>query len=187
CVSGDTFILTDQGQIPIKDLVNQSVNVWNGEEWSQVVVKQTGVNQELVNVKFSNGVDIKCTPYHKFLLNNGKIVDAQNLKKDDKLIKYKLPTIEFKSNDMKSPYTQGFFTGDGTYDKLANDKLKKKLYLYGEKKKLLEYIDHRYYFENVSADRYDVYLFDDIEEKFYVPFEQSIETKLRWFEGYSDA
>src|SRR4029079_3520577 len=58
CVSGDTFILTDQGQIPIKDLVNQSVNVWNGEEWSQVVVKQTGVNQELVNVKFSNGVDI---------------------------------------------------------------------------------------------------------------------------------
>ncbi len=93
CVSGDTFILTDQGQLPIKSLVDKKVTIWNGEEWSQVTVKQTGVNQELVRVTLSNGVEIKCTPYHQFHLTN-KIVDAQNLNMNDQLIDYHLPRTE---------------------------------------------------------------------------------------------
>lgn len=68
CVVGETLVLTDNGQIPIKYLVNQSVNVWNGHEWSETVVIQTGVNQELVRVEFSNGMHMTCTPYHEFLV-----------------------------------------------------------------------------------------------------------------------
>jgi ribonucleoside-diphosphate reductase alpha chain len=86
CVVGETLILTKNGQFPIKSLVGQRVQVWNGEEWSEVVVRKTGSNQELVRVTFSNGTSIACTPYHKFLLlkegstiKDFKRVNAQNL------------------------------------------------------------------------------------------------------------
>lgn len=74
CVVGDTAILTDKGEFPIKSLVNQQVNVWNGEEWSEVTIKQTGLNQKVTKVyltKFVEGdspitVELVCTPYHKW-------------------------------------------------------------------------------------------------------------------------
>jgi ribonucleotide reductase alpha subunit len=96
CVSGDTYILTDKGQIHIKDLVNQQVNIWNGEEWSMVKMVQTGQDQELLKVTLSNGVEIKCTPYHKFpiVINNElQMIEAQNLQPLNTLLQYKLPII----------------------------------------------------------------------------------------------
>jgi ribonucleoside-diphosphate reductase alpha chain len=36
CVAPETQILTDNGYIPIAELEGESVNVWNGEEWSNV-------------------------------------------------------------------------------------------------------------------------------------------------------
>ena len=204
CVSGDTFILTNKGQIPIKNLVNQEVTLWNGEEWSNTTVRQTGANKKLVKVTLSNGVELKCTPYHKFSLINGVqndkscIVQANQLQVGNKLIRYELPIVKLSDeNDMKYPYTHGFFCGDGTtYDRYRkdsgnakagiNEKLPK-LYLYAEKKDLLEHI----VYENVHVcnvvDRYDVFLPKDIKEKFYVPLNESLETQLRWFEGYCDA
>ena len=71
CVSGDTMLLTDKGFFPIKTVKDQKVTIWNGTEWSSTEVKQTGVNQELLLVKLSNGTEIKCTPQHKFLMAFG--------------------------------------------------------------------------------------------------------------------
>jgi ribonucleotide reductase alpha subunit len=79
CVVGDTLILTNKGEFPIKSLVNQQVNVWNGEEWSEVTIKQTGLNQEVTKVylsEFVEGespitVELVCTPYHKWYDING--------------------------------------------------------------------------------------------------------------------
>jgi len=48
CVSGDTQILTDKGYFPIRDLVGLPVNVWNGEEFSQVVPRITGKDQPML-------------------------------------------------------------------------------------------------------------------------------------------
>jgi ribonucleoside-diphosphate reductase alpha chain len=188
CVSGDTYILTDQGQIPIKDLVDEEVNVWNGEEWSKTTVRQTGVNQEMVKVTLSNGVDIKCTPYHKFYtIKNDKVImkEAKDLVLNDNLIKYKLPIIDFDKNSMLHPYTHGFFCGDGTYDKRGKKKFPK-IYLYGVKKELLSYLKYTTYTID-NSDRINVVLDKNFEEKFYVPLDQSIDTKLKWLEGYFDA
>ena len=96
CVSPETKILTDKGQVQISDLVNQEVNIWNGSEWSNVIIKQTGTDQPLLKVHFSNGESIECTYYHNFWVQNKcncepKKVEAQNLKVGDKLIEYKLP------------------------------------------------------------------------------------------------
>jgi len=68
CVAPETQILTDKGNIPIKDLYGKNVNVWNGEEWSSVLVNKTGENQELIEVKTSDGISIHCTKYHKFYI-----------------------------------------------------------------------------------------------------------------------
>jgi ribonucleotide reductase alpha subunit len=68
CVAGETLILTRYGEYPIKALVGQKVPVWNGDEWSEVTIVQTGTDEELVQVDLSNGTSIICTPYHKFLI-----------------------------------------------------------------------------------------------------------------------
>ena len=72
CVAPETLILTDIGHMEIGLLEDQKVNVWNGEEFSEVVVKKTGVDQELIDIYFSNNKSLTCTHYHKFY-----VVDSQ--------------------------------------------------------------------------------------------------------------
>lgn len=74
CVSGDTLILTEEGNIPIKSVVGTSVNVWNGSEWSSVYVAQTGIDARIIRVeletqggKYKTYLD--CTPYHKWYVD----------------------------------------------------------------------------------------------------------------------
>ena len=51
CVAPYTKILTKEyGYIEISKVENQLVNVWNGEQWSETVVKKTGENQKLANL-----------------------------------------------------------------------------------------------------------------------------------------
>lgn len=100
CVSPETLILTDKGHIEIRILVNQEVNVWNGEEWSNVTVRKTGEDQELIDVYTDDGSRLTCTPYHKFYIqpnystNSIEQVEAQHLKPNDKLIKCKFPILD---------------------------------------------------------------------------------------------
>ena len=60
------------------------------------------------------------------------------------------------------------------------------LYLYGEKKNLLKYVDWDYTNTSESSDRINVYIPQDVSDKFLVPINYNIETKLRWLEGYLD-
>lgn len=78
CVHGDTLVLTDKGNIKIKDHVGQKVNVWNGEEYSETIIQKTGENQKLLKVTIDLGkenVELLCTPYHKFYLYDGTTVN----------------------------------------------------------------------------------------------------------------
>jgi ribonucleotide reductase alpha subunit len=86
CVAPETLIFTDKGHLPIQSLADQTVNVWNGEEWSEVVVRKTGQDQTLIRVELYDGAALECTPYHKFLITDytesadGYVkVDAQTL------------------------------------------------------------------------------------------------------------
>jgi ribonucleoside-diphosphate reductase alpha chain len=67
-VAPETKVLTDNGHQKIADICGKSVRVWNGEEWSEVDVFKTGTNQELMEVRTSDGGEIVCTPYHKFFI-----------------------------------------------------------------------------------------------------------------------
>ena len=196
CVHENTQILTENGYKNIKSLKDQETKVWNGETWSKVTIKQTGTNQNLIRVNLSNGSYLDCTPDHKFYVQIGfsregtiNTVSAKDLKVNDKLIKFQLPkAIEFNTdNDFIFPYTHGAFCGDGTtYNNYSGTKKYPKLYLYGAKKNLLQYINYESYSDNIQSDRYDIVLPKNIKPKFEVPINASITNKLRWFEGYSD-
>ena len=124
CVSGETMILTKDGYFPIKTLENQMVQIWNGKEWSRSLVKKTGENQKLLTVNFSNGMTLKCTEYHKFFIETDSrpadkskpiIIEAKDLKPKMKIIRYNLPNdVTNNFEEMKHPYTHGFYCGDGT-------------------------------------------------------------------------
>jgi len=119
CVSGDTYILTSDGYFNIKYLENQDVEVWNGFEWSKTIVRKTGENQKLLKVKFSNGMHIKSTEYHKFhvkIENVATIVEAKDLLPNMKIVKYDIPIVYNNNDDIKYPYIKGYFSGYRKYD-----------------------------------------------------------------------
>ena len=111
CVSGDTKILTDKGYYKIEDLVNQSVNVWNGKEFSETIVKNTD-SSILYEVELSNGMKLKCTPNHKWYVktmknkkeekNKKEVVFTKDLKLNHFIYKYNFPIIDSleDSNDI---------------------------------------------------------------------------------------
>uniref|UniRef100_A0A6C0KWM7 ribonucleoside-diphosphate reductase n=1 Tax=viral metagenome TaxID=1070528 RepID=A0A6C0KWM7_9ZZZZ len=109
CVASETMIITDNGYKNIKEVseVNNGITkVWNGTEFSEVTVIKTGEMQKLLTVNFSNGLSIRCTPYHKFhivdtsdSLSKVKVIDAKDLKIDDTIIDYKIPKINSKEYD----------------------------------------------------------------------------------------
>ena len=125
CVTPETVILTNQGHIPIGTLKDQTVQLWNGKEYSEVTVHQTGTDQEILDVYTDDGLRLSCTPYHKFYIQNSyslcsiKKVEARHLQPGDKIIKCKYPVID-GSDNMLYAYTHGFFCGDGTYRNVSN-------------------------------------------------------------------
>jgi ribonucleoside-diphosphate reductase alpha chain len=240
CVAPETLILTDKGHIEIEALKDKTVNVWNGSEFSETIVRKTGEFQEVIDIYTDDGLKVTCTPYHKFyvqhtysLLSQTQL-EAKHLVPGDKLIKCDYPVID--GNDtMLYPYTHGFFCGDGTYrnitehgetpckfnalprhhyckrhifnetetyieknDNIENYSGKCKsfsysklplIYLYDNKKPLIEYLDYR--LEPITEEKNNriiVTLPGDISEKYEVPLDTcSIKTKLEWFAGYCDA
>lgn len=96
CVAPETTVLTRDGNVNIKKLAKDEkpVDIWNGREWSQVTVLQTGEYVPLLHVTFSNGKSLDCTPQHKFyvlLKNKTEIVAAEDLWVGYELISYTNP------------------------------------------------------------------------------------------------
>ena len=100
CVAPETIITTKEGQGQIKDYVNTSVEIWNGEEWSEVTVVKTGENQKLIKVTVDSTQSLECTEYHKWYVEiDSTIVEKRtcDLVVGDKLIEFKLPYTQYTS------------------------------------------------------------------------------------------
>lgn len=124
CVVGRHELLTNHGYFSIKDLVGETVEIWNGFEWSEVEPFHTGRNQ-IWEVEFSNGSKIECTGYHNWPTWVGYARDGhveklmtKELQPGMKLQKCEVPVIEFggKQYNGMDMYTQGFYAGDGNAD-----------------------------------------------------------------------
>ena len=192
CVTGDTRIMTDNGYFAIEDLENKKVNIWNGEEFTDVEVKYTG-DQAIYKVVLSNGMELDCTSGHKWLIRTGnqshpencktERIETKDISEGAVLAKYELPVMKnmVDPDEFMNPYMHGFFCGDGTYcNKYPL------IALYGEKKNLLEHFQFNSFTERNDAIQFYITGYIN-KRKFEVPINYSIETKLRWLEGYVDS
>jgi ribonucleotide reductase beta subunit family protein with ferritin-like domain len=194
CVAGDTRILTDTGYYRIDSIVDQYVNVWNGEEYSNVKVVQTSPEAKLLNVKLSNGMFLDCTEEHKWFIRKGpeahpeqckvEKVFTKDLKVGDVVGKYLLPILDVEDPDeFRNPYTHGFFCGDGTYNNGYPS-----LPLYAEKQNLIPYLEVNTICPQPHNNRTICAITGKInKDKFVVPINYSKSTKLQWFAGLLDA
>ena len=112
CVSGDTKILTNNGYCEIKELVGKNIQVWNGEKFSDTIVQFTG-KSVLYNVKLSNGMELKCTPDHKWFIteyNKTTIVKTKDLIINSKICNFNYPVINNGRNfDEKIKLFEDYF------------------------------------------------------------------------------
>jgi ribonucleoside-diphosphate reductase subunit M2 len=105
CVSADTLILTEAGYREIGPLEGIQTNIWNGEEFSNITVKYTG-NSEIYKVTLNNGMELNCTPGHKWLIN-GKKIETKDLKIGETIDDYNLPSIYLGIINFKDHYKNG--------------------------------------------------------------------------------
>jgi ribonucleoside-diphosphate reductase alpha chain len=70
CVTGDTYVLTDEGWTKAKELI-EGMKVFTLDGWKTIKkVVDNGIKQ-VFRVKLKNGIEIFVTPEHKFLTKNG--------------------------------------------------------------------------------------------------------------------
>ena len=165
CVVGSTEILTEQGHLPIQEIVEKNIHpqVWNGQGWKPAIFAKTGVNSNFLQIETSDGESLECTLYHKFYIQRGYgqkeiQVEAKDLQVGDNLIKVKYPILEM-AGQWKYPYAHGFFCGDGIYDNP----------------------------EHIEQPCQSPPLPLDLPDKFAVPEQTPIQTRLEWLAGYADA
>ena len=108
CVAPETPILTDQGHVEIQSVQSKRVNAWNGEQFSEVTVRKTGENQELIDVYTSDGCHLSCTKYHKFYNTNGETVEARDLSVGTELLTCEFPIVD-GPDDFPDAYKEGFW------------------------------------------------------------------------------
>ena len=179
CVTGDTKVLTDKGWYPIYELVDTVVKVWNGDEWSPTTPFSTGKN-ELLEITFSNGSVTKFTPYHKFELKTGKIVEAKDLKPGDTLVYCEMPLIVEGETYSIDAYSQGFYSGDGTKNSTYSN-------LYKHNEGIMNRLVGKITDRNCKDQPGNRWHHGDMLPKDFVPINGSSPYCVNWFAGYLDA
>lgn len=109
CVSGDTVISTKDGKFPISDCAEQYHDVWNGEQWSNSFVTQTGHDQILYSVVIEGQYGIKklkCTSYHKWYNSNEEEFRTYQLKPGMILEPFKDPYTNTHHHDIVKSITE---------------------------------------------------------------------------------
>lgn len=119
CVSGDTMIQMRDGVKPINELVGESIEIWNGDNWSKVSPRLTGSNRELFRVHMSDGSYLDTTSNHGWLVKpRGKKiyrrVDTINLEPGSMVHSFALNDIKGKYEP--NAFEMGYVVGDGFLD-----------------------------------------------------------------------
>ena len=196
CVHADTRILTDEGHLPIGPMAGSRRTIWNGHEWSEVEIIQTGKDKKLVRVTFDSSMPIDCTPYHKFLVQrlnkwgaqaDVEIVPAGELKAGDKIVRFDLPVIAGNML-LENAYANGLFSAEGTeYMQSGGVVPTRRLMLYGEKKALAEHVQYEGEWLTSNEKRVTASNIKNLQPKFFVPgVEYDVASRLAWFAGLCD-
>ena len=188
CVSPTTDVLTKEyGYIQIAEIVDQDVTIWNGYDWSVVTPRVTGYNQPMLRITLSDGNELECTDYHKFVLQDSSRVMAKDLSVSDKLEKWEFPVIEQQDSIMSlyhyddvDPYVHGFYAGDGVQNKPL-------IWLYGDKRKLVDVFESAGCSIQEGGDRDTVRLPQQLSKKNVPDVGDTVYNRLRYLAGLLDS
>jgi ribonucleoside-diphosphate reductase alpha chain len=154
CVSRYTYVLTAEGYIRIDLLCDTNIEVWNGTEFRQVTVRNTGSSKEMLRVHLSNGVYITCTHYHTFLISDQEGISsgectAEKLTSGIELINYDLPHMhEYKHTmDIFDAYFEGIFYFDNRVSYIYNADTRHSINIPHDK------LDGDIYISGITTDR----------------------------------
>lgn len=196
CVIPSTTLLTKTGFQPIINLVGQEIEIWNGNTWTLVKPFKTSEKEKVFKVSFSDGTDLTCTAYHEFILSDNKRKELRNIKIGDKLTKFSYPIIGNKKSNYELNnslfYTQGFFSGDGTIAEEEGRSTRYFIDLYGEKIKLLTYLNvEKYGTHDSENDKIRTIIKESLISPYkdFVPESPNyeIEDRLMWLAGLLDS
>ena len=91
CLTGDTLVMTEDGDIPIKDLIGKSGKLWSlnietckPELKPFAEVRTTCENAEIYEVELENGLKVKATSEHPIYTKRGWI-QIKDLRSDDEI------------------------------------------------------------------------------------------------------
>ena len=92
CVTGETEVITSEGMIPIRDLVDNPRYLYTVDEKGLLRMtdrpagsRMQGYTDTLIEIETEDGTVIRCTPDHRFLSKNRGWVTAGELTEDDEL------------------------------------------------------------------------------------------------------
>lgn len=100
CLSGDTLILTQYGEIPLRDLKNypgEGLCVMTQEGWQLIDKFICKGESEFYEVELEDGTLIKCTLDHKFITNEGTKSLREIYNKDRNTIDNKIRLLKYVS------------------------------------------------------------------------------------------
>lgn len=187
CVAGHSTLLTDKGHLPIESLQGQTVSIWNGEEWSEVLVSKTGENQKLLRIELNDGRFLESTEYHKYYTQNAyhkaarREVRASDLKIGDKLIKLTTEAFEGKET-LHNAYTQGFMSAEGC--RYRGDDL---IHVYWTKFECIKRLEEIKEVGRLSNGERITYVASNLKEKDFIPScNYTIAARIEWLAGYLD-
>ena len=106
CLSGDTWVVTREGNFQIKDLEGKIVEVWDGNEWTKAPFFKTSESAQLCEITLHDGTTVKCTRYHQLILENADRIRAWDLKylnAERKLMKFLYDGMDSYVLDVASP------------------------------------------------------------------------------------
>lgn len=199
CVAPETQILTDKGYRIISEVVGQKVNVWNGEEWSEVEVVKTSPLEEVVDVLTDDGGSLCCTKYHKWYVvtrdHKGKVCGytekrTHELAIGDELIKSGgFDTVKHGDLELKFAYESGFFTGDGCERGRSENKHSEiTIYPKSNKSGLVDFMSG--FSSKVETENYTTLRFKHgtLMTKWDIPDARyTLKSRLDWLSGLLDA
>lgn len=98
CISGSSLVLTDQGEIPIKDIplyLDRGLNVMTKQGFKPLRAFIYKGEQEMYGVETEEGDYIECTLDHKFITNQGTKKLREIFNKDRNTIDDKIKILKY--------------------------------------------------------------------------------------------
>lgn len=130
CFAGETRIITKNGYRQIKDLVGTVETIWDGDNWVECSnFRVTGLNQKMLKITLHDGSELRVTPYHRMILEDGTDKEAEDLQIGEKL-EASINPLFHGNIRADGAYLKGFLVGDGHIKKERNHPC---LYLYNTK------------------------------------------------------